>query len=73
MENDSMNDSHIDPGPRGTEHVRDDEISARVQGDAEPQPGPSQALEPGNKSEDNKQPNRQSAWTGLAKTTSMGC
>ena len=54
-ERDSMNDSYIDPGPRGTEHVRNDEISDRVQGEAEPQPGPSKALEPGNKSRDNKQ------------------
>ena len=60
MENDGMNDSHIDAGSRGTEHVRDDEISDLVQGDAEPKPGPSQALEAGNKSEANKQPNRQS-------------
>ena len=50
-----MNDSHIDPGTRGTEHIRDVEISDWVQGDAEPQPGPSQALEPGNKIKDNKQ------------------
>ena len=48
-------DTHIDPGPRGTEHVRDDETSDRVQRYAEPQPGPSKALEPGNKSRDNKQ------------------
>ena len=47
--------THIDLGPRGTEHVRDDEISDRVQGYAEPQPGPSKALEPGNKRRDNKQ------------------
>ena len=47
--------THIDPGPRGTEHVRDDGISDQVQGDAEPQPGPSKALEPGNESRNNKQ------------------
>ena len=47
--------THIDPGPRGTEHVRDDEISDQVQGDAEPQPGPSKVLEPGNESRNNKQ------------------
>ena len=47
--------THIDPGPRCTEHVRDDEISDQIQGDTEPQPGPSKALEPGNKSRNNKQ------------------
>ena len=47
--------THIDPGPRGTEHVRDDGISDQVKGDAEPQPGPSKDLEPGNESRNNKQ------------------
>ena len=48
-------DTHIDPGPRGTEHVRDDEMSDQIQGDAEPKPCPSKALKPGNESRNNKQ------------------
>ena len=54
-EKDTKKDVHINPGPRGTENGGDDQISNRVQIDAEPQPGPSQAVKTGNTSENDDQ------------------